>query len=140
MLDMVSWKNGYKTVGVGILLTFVIYNLKMAIFIAGLVLYFCKQYLFKRLEKMSKFKNLHKRVIVPEENAYFLQHGMDTYCLWYENACQFLFNEDKTLLVNIINFLCKMGTVLIVLLFIFGVEHLIVIVLWSSLIMTSPYR
>jgi len=140
VVELASWKNGYKTVGMGILLTFVIYNIKMAIFVGGLVLYFCKQYLFKRLEKMHKYKNQHKRMMVPEENIFFLQNGMDTYYLWYENATQFLFNDDKTLLVNIINFLCKMGTVLIVLLFIFGVEHLIVIALWSLLIMTSPYR
>ena len=33
-----------------------------------------------------------------------------------------------------------MGTVLIILLFFFGVDHLLVIALWSFIIMTSPYR
>ena len=70
---------------------------------------------------MGKYKNQHKRMIVPEENMYFLQNGMDWYCLWYENGCQFLFNDDKTLLVTLINLLCKMGTALIVLLLLFGV-------------------
>ena len=79
-------------------------------------------------------------MIVPEENGYFIQHGMDNYCLLYDNACEFLFNDDKTLLINIINLLCKMGTFLIALLFLFGVEHLLVIFLWSSLILTSPYK
>jgi hypothetical protein len=33
-----------------------------------------------------------------------------------------------------------MGFFLVVMLFIFDVEHLIVILLWSTLLMTSPYR
>lgn len=65
---------------------------------------------------------------------------MDGYCWLYDNLCQFLFNDDKTTLVNIINLICKMGTVLIILLFFFGVDHLLVIALWSFIIMTSPYR
>lgn len=90
--------------------------------------------------KLSVYKNIHKRLIVPEENAYFLQHNMDNYCHYYENICEFLFNDDKTILVNIIKLLCKMGIFLIILLFFFGVEHLIVLGLWAGLFLTSPYR
>jgi hypothetical protein len=65
---------------------------------------------------------------------------MDSYCNLYDNACRFLFNDDKTTLVNIINLICKLATILIILLFFFGVDHLLVIALWSFIIMTSPYR
>ena len=47
--DFVSWENTYQTVGMGLFLTIIIYNLKMTIFIAGMVLYLCKNYIFKRL-------------------------------------------------------------------------------------------
>lgn len=67
----------------GIVLTLIIYNLKTTIFIAALLLYFGKDFLFKKLYKLHAYKNFHKRLIVPEENAYFIQNSMDNYCLWY---------------------------------------------------------
>lgn len=140
IVNMATWKNPLLTIGLGVVLTIVIYNLKMSIFLGGILLYFGKDRLLKKLERVHRFRNIHKRVIVPEENAYFLQHGMDNYCQAYETICEFLFNDDKTTLVNIIQLLCKFGGFLIVLLFIFGVEHLLVLTLWSALLLTSPYR
>lgn len=49
----------------GILLTLVIYNLKTSILLVGILLYFGKNFLFKRIHKLSKYKNIHKRLIVP---------------------------------------------------------------------------
>lgn len=54
--------------------------------------------------------------------------------------CEFLFSDDRTILVNIINLLCKMGLFLIILLLMFQIEHLMILGLWLSLLMTSPYQ
>ncbi len=40
--DLFMWKNPYKTLSMGILLTLVIYNLKISILVGGLLLYFGK--------------------------------------------------------------------------------------------------
>ena len=87
MIDLFSWKSPYNTIAMGIILTLVIYNLKISILVVGILLYFGKDFIFKRIQKLSKHKNIHKRLIVPEENAYFLQHSMDNYCLAYEKTC-----------------------------------------------------
>lgn len=63
---------------------------------------------------------------------------MDNYCSAFEWATGFIFGRDKTLLVNAVKILCKMGVVLILLLFLFDLEHLMVIGLWAALLMTSP--
>lgn len=83
IVDIIIWKNPYKTVSMGIVLTLVIYNPKMTILLGALLLYFGKEFLFKKLEKLHSYKNCHKRLIVPEENAFFIQNSMDNYCFWY---------------------------------------------------------
>jgi len=42
IVNLVTWKDAYITIGMGILLTLVIYYLKMSIFLAGVILYSCK--------------------------------------------------------------------------------------------------
>ena len=64
--DFISWKQPYKTIAVGIGLTLMIYNLKMAIFLAGLLLYFGRNYIFKRLFKLQRYANSHERFIIPQ--------------------------------------------------------------------------
>jgi hypothetical protein len=63
---------------------------------------------------------------------------MDRYCSAYEWMAGFVFRHDKTLLINSIKIVCKMGVVMILLLFLFNVEHLMVLTVWSVLIMASP--
>ena len=90
--DFVTWKHPYKTIGVGICLTLMIYNIKMAIFLAGFLLFFGKAYIFKRLFKFQKYSTVQNRLIIPQENAVFLQNGMENYCHIYEKGCEFLFS------------------------------------------------
>lgn len=78
--------------------------------------------------------------MVPEENAYLLQQLMEAYCEAYEWIADFLFRQDKTLLVHAIKIICKMGLILIVLLLIFKIDYLLVLAIWTLLLMTSPIK
>ena len=60
------WKYPYKTVSIGIALTLMVYNLKMAIFLAGLLLYFGRNYLFKRLVRLQSYERPGDRIIIPQ--------------------------------------------------------------------------
>ena len=64
--DLVTWKQPYKTIGVGIGLTLMIYNLKMAIFLAGLMLFFGRNYIFKRMFRLQRYSNINERLIIPQ--------------------------------------------------------------------------
>lgn len=80
---IVTWKDPIKTIGFAILLTIAIYYIKTSIMIGGIGLYFGKNIIIKKLSTIHRYKNFHKRLIVPKENAYFLQQGMDNYCEIY---------------------------------------------------------
>ena len=65
---------------------------------------------------------------------------MDLYCSIYSNINEFLFNDDKTLLINFIQLLSRTSLLLALLLLILGTEHLLVLSLWVALLLTSPFR
>ena len=65
---------------------------------------------------------------------------MQLYCEIYEKITQFIFKHDKTYLLYIINIICKAGGLIILLLFAFSVTHLVLIVLWITLLATSPLK
>lgn len=64
-LSIITWKKPLYTIGLGLLLTVVIYNLKISILLGGLLLYFCKDTLFRKIERVHKYQNVHKRLMVP---------------------------------------------------------------------------
>jgi hypothetical protein len=61
-----TWKKPLNTLTLGFILTFIIYNLKISIFIGSVILVFCRKMLFKKLSKIHKYKNIHKRLVVPQ--------------------------------------------------------------------------
>jgi hypothetical protein len=79
-IAILLWRSPLKTVGIGLLLTVGIYYIKTSILIGGVCLYFGKDLIFRKLSTIHKYKNFHKRLMVPKENALFLQNGMDNYC------------------------------------------------------------
>lgn len=83
--------------------------------------------------------NPHKSIL-PDENVHFLKSIMQIYCDIYEACAQFLFKHDKTSLLYIINILCKTGGLIILLLCVLSLTHLVLIVLWIVLLVTSPLK
>jgi hypothetical protein len=51
-----------------------------------------------------------------------------------------LFDDDKTLLINLIKFICKTCVGMILLLYLFSIESIIIITIWTILIITSPQK
>lgn len=66
IIRLITWKKPLYTFGLGLLLTLVIYNLKISILVGGLLLYFLKDTLFRKIERIHKYRNIHKRLMVPE--------------------------------------------------------------------------
>lgn len=52
MRYVLYWKNPLLTLGIGFLLTIVLLNLKMSILLGGIVLFLCRDILFKQFEKV----------------------------------------------------------------------------------------
>jgi hypothetical protein len=65
-VGILSWKNPLKTIGIGIFLTVAIYYIKTSIMIGGISLFFGKDFIFKRLSNIHRYKNFHRRLIVPQ--------------------------------------------------------------------------
>lgn len=76
MRYILLWKNPSLTLGIGVLLSLVLLNLKISILIGGIVLYACTDVIFKSMERLQRYKNKEKRLMVPEENAFLLQKLM----------------------------------------------------------------
>lgn len=51
-----------------------------------------------------------------------------------------MFDDDKTLLINLIKFICKTCVGMILLLYLFSIESIIIITIWTILIITSPQK
>lgn len=64
--DLVNWTYPYKTITVGMVLTLMIYNIKLAIFVAGVLLYFGRTYLFRRLYRLQYYRTKHHRLAIPQ--------------------------------------------------------------------------
>ncbi len=84
--QILSWKSPALTLGAGVALTFVIMNLKIAIFIAAACLVFGKNALLKRIQQINKKKDIRKRLLIPRENYVFLQTCMKTYNELFEKV------------------------------------------------------
>jgi hypothetical protein len=63
---ILTWKNPLKTIGIGIFLTVAIYYIKTSIMIGGISLFFGKDLIFKKLSTIHRYKNFHRRLIVPK--------------------------------------------------------------------------
>lgn len=81
--DLIMWKNPYKTFMMGVVLSISIIYTKTFILLGGLLLYFGRGYIFKRLFRLQSFKDRHRRLIVPQENMFFLQENMENYIKCY---------------------------------------------------------
>ena len=90
--DLLNWTYPYKTLTVGALITLMIYNLKIAIFMVGVMLYFGRTYLCRRLYRLQYYRTKHHRLSLPQENLIFLQVHIEKYCEFYDQACEFLFS------------------------------------------------
>lgn len=66
LLAFLTWKNPLKTLLFGIVLTLVFYYTKTFIFLGGVFLFFSKEMVFRKLAKIHKYQNTHKRLIVPK--------------------------------------------------------------------------
>ena len=78
--DLVNWTYPYKTITFGVILTLTIYNLKLAIFVLGVMLYFGRNYIFRRLYRLQYYRTKHHRLTIPQENFLFLQIHIEEYC------------------------------------------------------------
>lgn len=76
MRYILLWKNPLLTLGIGIIVSLVLLNLKISILIGGITLYACTDVIFKSMERLQRYKHKEKRLMVPEENAYLLQKLM----------------------------------------------------------------
>jgi hypothetical protein len=76
MRYILLWKNPSLTLGIGIVVSLVLLNLKISILIGGIGLYACTDVIFKSMERLQRYKHKEKRLMVPEENAYLLQKLM----------------------------------------------------------------
>ena len=115
--DLVTWENPVLTLSVGLLLTFTLLNLKLAILISGIGLYCYQDRLFQKLSTVHRYKTPGNRIIAPEENTLLFQKMMQGYCDIYDSISNFLFKHDKTLLVHGVKILCKLALLIIVLLY-----------------------
>lgn len=138
-LAFLTWKSPMNTFLIAALLTVGIYYIKTAILLGGVMLFLSKDWIYGKISKIHRYRNNHKRLIVPKENAFFLQEGMDNYCALYEHFSCFLFNDDKTMLINVINLICKTCLIMTVLLSFFSIEIMTILGLWTTLTLTSPY-
>ena len=66
VLAFLTWKNPLKTLIFGIVLTLVLYYTKTFIFFGAVSLFFGKEVVFKKLAKIHKYQNTHKRLMVPK--------------------------------------------------------------------------
>ena len=70
----------------------------------------------------------------------FLQVNMDRFNSLYDVIAEKMFSHDKRIMINLIKLLCKAGMFLVVFMIVFGIEHCIVIGIWSIFILTSPFK
>ncbi len=119
-------------------MTLIVMNFKLSLFAGALFLIFGKNILIKKIEKINKKKNVHKRIFVPKENTVFMQTAMTTYTVVYEKIHEFCLNEDKTDVINLIHHICQASFIAFMLLFMLSLEQLIVIGVWGLLLLMSP--
>ena len=65
---------------------------------------------------------------------------MQGYCDLFEAVNNFLRDDDRTEIVNVVKILCKLGFVLIILELIFPIEILFLGMIWLTLIVCAPFR
>ena len=65
IISVLTWKNPLKTFLIAILLTLIVLYTKTSILIGCTVMFFSKDYLFKKLSTLNKYHNLHNRLLVP---------------------------------------------------------------------------
>lgn len=136
---IIYWKDPFMTILVGMLLTLIVIYPRMSLFSGALSLYFCRNFIIKKLQRLHKYDGPRKSIL-PDENVYFLRNLVQLYCDIYDTFSQFIFKHDKTLLLYIINILCKTGGLIIILLFMIRVSHLVLIGIWIALLLTSPLK
>jgi hypothetical protein len=83
LIAIITWKSPFYTIFIAIFLTIAVYYIKTFIFLGGICLFFGKDFIFKKLSTIHRYRNLHKRMMVPKENAFFLQQIMDIHCAIY---------------------------------------------------------
>jgi hypothetical protein len=60
-----EWKNPTMTLLITILMTIFIYYIKFSIFIGGTLLYFCKDIIIKKFERVHKYDVVKGRILFP---------------------------------------------------------------------------
>ncbi len=64
-LSIATWKQPVQTFACGVFLTVAIYYIKAAILLGGLGLFFSKDWIYSKISKVHRYRNNHRRVIVP---------------------------------------------------------------------------
>ena len=65
---------------------------------------------------------------------------MDTYCELYQQLNSILCGDDKTVLVSSILLVIRAMFIFLILLAVLGFEHVLLLGVWSTLLLTSPLR
>jgi len=64
--NIINWTYPYKTITMGVIITLMIYNIKIAIFMVGILLYFGRTYLCRRLYRLQYYRTKHHRLSIPQ--------------------------------------------------------------------------
>ncbi len=55
----------------------------------------------------------------------------------YDNINRFLFDDDKTLLINLVNLICKLGAIFAILVYLIGIKYIFITFIWILLFYSS---
>lgn len=140
MKSIFKWEKPFLTVLFGCSLSFMVLYPKLSILFLSLFLVFGRHMILKKLEEFQVQQDVSKRILLPEENVVFLQNNMEKYCELFESVNTFLRDEDRTQLINIVRLLTKLGFLLILLELIFPLQALLLGLIWTMLVVFSPFR
>lgn len=140
MLALFEWENPEQTLTFGFILSALVLFPKISIFILSLSLVLGKQKIFKKVQAIQAEKDITERIFLPEENMVFLQNFMEMYCEAFAKINKLLRQEDRTNIVMVVEIFCKCAAFVIILLFIFSIQYLIVASIWGALLFLSPLR
>lgn len=66
LVDFITWKDPLITLFGTLALSFMLFYLKTSILITGVILYFAKNKLIKRFERVHRYDNVKQRILFPE--------------------------------------------------------------------------
>jgi len=58
-LQLLTWKKPYQTILFGVYLTVVIYHFYISILTGGVLLYFGRGWIFKKVDSMQRYQHVH---------------------------------------------------------------------------------